>query len=276
MVEFPTRRIQVNGISLQVIDAGSGEPVLLLHGFPDSSQLWRKQLPALLDAGYRVIAPDLRGFGHSDRPEGVEAYRTNLLLGDITGLLEELGTPRVRLVGHDGGAALGWALASLVPQTVERLVTLSVPHPAVFYGSIAQYQKSWYMLFFQYEGLAEEALQRDDWQLFRAWARGAQDIDRYVADLSRPGALTAVLNWYRANTTPARLFGPRPAALPPITAPTLTAWATGDDYLTGQPFLDSAQHVAGPFRYERFEDCSHWIPLDQPERLNRLLLEFLP
>jgi pimeloyl-ACP methyl ester carboxylesterase len=273
--EQTSRRVRVNGIELQVVEQGQGDPVLLLHGFPDSSRLWRHQIPALVEAGFRVIAPDLRGFGQSDRPEGVEQYQLERLLGDVLGLLDQADVGRARVVGHDWGAFLAWALASFVPARVEQLVALSVAHPSTIFGSIEQYEKSWYMLLFQLEGLAEEALRRDDWRLARAWMAGAPDLDAYLADLGRPGALTAGLNWYRANATPAGLFGlAAPVAWPPVAAPTLGFWSDRERYLTEDGFAKSADHVAGPYRYERIEGAGHWLQLDRPDRLNRLLIDF--
>jgi pimeloyl-ACP methyl ester carboxylesterase len=144
--------------------AGERAPggVPLLHGFPDSSKRWRHEVPVLVEAGFRVIAPDLRGFGESDKPEGVERYA----------LREVLGTVGTNLVG----------------------------------GGIEQRRRSWYMLWFKFPGVAEEALPRDDWRLFREWMGGKGDIERWIADLSRPGALTVGLNWYRSNIQP-ELFG---------------------------------------------------------------------
>lgn len=267
--------MNINGLSLHVVDEGSGSPVLLLHGFPDSSRLWRHQIPALRNAGYRVIAPDLRGFGDSDKPPEVGAYAMPVLLSDVVGVLDTLGIERACVVGHDWGAVLAWGLAALLPQRVDRLVVLSVGHPSVFARlPIQQREKSWYMLLFQFEGVAERLLERDDWKLFREWTRGDGDTDRYVEDLARPGALTAGLNWYRANVAPAAQLE-APLELPPVKAPTLGIWSGRDHYLIEEGMRRSAGQVQGPWRYERIEDASHWIPLDAPERLNDLLLDFL-
>jgi pimeloyl-ACP methyl ester carboxylesterase len=270
------RRIAGDGIELAVLDEGEGEgaPVLLLHGFPDSSNLWRHQLPALTGAGMRVIAPDLRGFGASDRPQRVEDYRVGRTLGDLVAVLDALGVERVRLVGHDFGAGAAWAFAALHPERVERLVAMSVGHPGARGTSMADREKAWYQLLFQFEGVAEELLSRDDWSLLREWLRGHGDLERYVSDLGRPGALTAGLNWYRANLHPARELEPR-RQFPPVAAPTLGLWSTGDSYLREEPMRHSGNHVTGPWRYERIDGASHWMQLDAPGRVNALLLDFL-
>jgi pimeloyl-ACP methyl ester carboxylesterase len=140
--------------------------------------------------------------------------------------------------------------------------------------SIEQREKAWYQLLFQFTGVAEELLMRDDWKLFRQFLRGDGDLERYIADLSRPGALTAGLNWYRANAAPQRELEPR-HAMPAVAAPTLGMWSSRDNYLTEDRMLGSAEHVSGPWRYERIENASHWMQLDAPERINDLLLDFL-
>jgi pimeloyl-ACP methyl ester carboxylesterase len=161
------------------------------------------------------------------------------------------------------------------PERVDHLVAISVGYPgAGGRPTLEQLQKGWYRLLFQFEGLAEELVQQDDWYLLRELLQGGGDVEQYIADLSEPGALTAGMNWYRANLPPRGLLaGPR--ALPPVQAPTLGIFGTRDLYLTEGPMLRSAEHVRGPWRYERFEGAGHWIPLEVPERLNALLLEFL-
>jgi pimeloyl-ACP methyl ester carboxylesterase len=269
------RRVAGDGVELAVADEGDGPPVLLLHGFPDSSYVWRHQIPALVGAGRRVIAPDLRGFGQSDRPEGVEEYAMRRLVGDVIAVLDGLGILRADVVGHDYGAALAWVVAARVADRVERLVALSVGHPNTYRRMpVEEREKWWYQLFFLFEGVAEEALMEADWRLMREFTRGDGDLERWVVDLGRPGALTAALNWYRANSRPERDVGPR-APFPTVAAPTLGIWSSRDNYLAERPMLESAEHVTGPWRYERIEGASHWLQLDAPERVNELLLEFL-
>ena len=271
----PMRRVAGDGVTLAVVDEGEGRPVLLLHGFPDSSQVWRDPVPALVKSGMRVIAPDLRGFGESDKPEAVEEYAVSRSVADVLALLDGLGIERAHVVGHDWGAAVAWVLAAFAPTRVERLVAMSAGHPnALRSPSIEQREKAWYQLLFQFAGAAEELLMRDDCKLFRDLLRGDGDLERYLADLSRPGALTAALGWYRANAAPDRELERR-SALPAVAAPTLGLWSSGDNYLTEDGMLRSAEHVTGPWRYERIEGASHWMQRDVPARINELLLEFL-
>src|SRR5262245_40110835 len=268
--------VESNGLLFHVRDEGEGEPVLLLHGYPDSSRLWRCQVPALTAAGFRAGAPDLRGFGESDRPDRVASYALPNILGDVLGILDAAVRDRTHVGGPDWRAVVGWALAATMPSRVARLVALTVGHPSGFFADpIGQRERSWYILFYQHAGLAEEALRRDDWRLFRQLGRGEGDVDAHIRDLDRPGALTAAMNWYRANA-PAEAFGvANPMPLPPVSCPVLGVWPARDPFLGEAQMLASAEHCQGGWRYERVDDVSHWIPLDAPDRLNRLVLGFL-
>jgi pimeloyl-ACP methyl ester carboxylesterase len=267
-------RVDVDGVSIEYQVTGEGRPVVLLHGFPDSGRLWRDQVPALSAAGFQVIVPDLRGYGRSSKPDAVEAYSLPLLAGDVQAVLAEQQISRAHIVGHDWGAALAWVLASLVPDQVDHLAVLSVGHPATLLRTLEQRQLSWYMLLFQFAGVAERWLTDDNWASFRTWARHP-DSDQVIADLEASGSLTPGLNWYRANIPPASWVGP-PLQLPPVQAPAMGIWSTGDMALTEVQMTDSAENVAGPWRYERLDGPGHWMQLDAPGRVNELLLDFLP
>jgi pimeloyl-ACP methyl ester carboxylesterase len=266
------RTVKVNRISLHVEEYGKGTPVLLLHGWPDSSYVWRNQIPFLTRHGFRTIVPDMRGFGQSSRPPEVAEYALSKSVGDVTGLLDAVGLESAHVVGHDWGAAVAWGTAMAHPDRVEKLVVLSVGHPSVP-RSLRQDEMAWYQLFFQFEGIAEANLAYDDWAWLRRFLRGAGDQERYEQDLSRPGALAASLNWYRANLAP-KMPAPSPE-LPPVHVPTLGIWSTNDHYLDGQRMQNSGEYVKAQWRYEEIEGASHWIPLDAPDRLNTLLLEWL-
>jgi len=267
-------RVDANGLGFELLDEGEGPAVLLLHGFPDTHRVWREQLPALLDAGYRVIAPDLRGRGASDMPEAVEAYNIATMLGDVTGIMDARGVERAFVVGHDFGAVLAWATAILLPDRVEKLVAMSVGNPAGWREPpLHQRMLSWYMLFFQFEGIAEAWLQHDDWKLLREWLADAPDRESYVEDLARPGRLTAGLNYYRANLAPR--MPDEWLELPPVRVPTMGMWSTRDFALTEEQMTGSGAMVEAPWRYERVEDAGHWLQLEQPGRVNPLLLDFL-
>jgi pimeloyl-ACP methyl ester carboxylesterase len=270
---LPGTRVEANGLSFHVVDEGEGTPVLLLHGFPDSSWMWRNQIPALVEAGYRVIAPDLRGFGESDKPQDPKAYAMQTLVTDVVGILDALGVERSHVVGHDWGAALAWSYAAFFPGKVERLTAIAVGHPKAFFRALtrtSQGLRSWYMLFFQIPRFSESVLSRNDFAAFRRMFRSVPDMEQYVQALSRPGALTAALNWYRANARPTQ----GTPDVPNVVAPTLGVWGTRDFALTERQMTSSAEFVEGPFRYERIE-AGHWLMLQKPEELNRILLEWL-
>jgi pimeloyl-ACP methyl ester carboxylesterase len=266
--------VELGNVTLHVRDSGTGEPVVLLHGWPDTGELWTHQIAALTAAGYRAIAPDLRGFGASSKPADVAAYATPAHVGDVVGLLDALDIPRAHLVGHDWGAAIAWVTAALAPQRVASVTALSVGHPAsIRTAGWRQRQMSWYMLLFQFRGVAEEWLSANDFRNFREWSRHPQ-ADSVAARLAEPGALTASLGIYRANLPPESLIAP-PPELPPVTVPAMGVWSTRDLALTEENMTNSAKFVAAPWRYERIEGAGHWMQLEAPDALNALLLDFL-
>jgi pimeloyl-ACP methyl ester carboxylesterase len=270
-----TKELQINGLRYHVADAGEGPAVILLHGFPDTSRLWRSQIDALVRAGYRAIAPDLRGRGRTEQPPSVADYALPKIAQDVAAVLTALGVTRAHVVGHDWGAAVAWLFAALFPDRVDHLVALSVGFPgATGKPNLEELQKGWYRLLIQFEGVAETLFQQDDWYLFRELMQGSGDVAQAIADLGEPGALTAAFNWYRANLPPGRMLAS--GALPAVQAPVLGIWSDGDRYLAERSMTASAAKVAGPWRYVRIAGASHWIPLDQPDVLNRLLLEFFP
>lgn len=263
------RRIDVGEVFLLVADDGEGRPVLLLHGFPDSHLLWRRQIPALVEAGFRAIAPDLRGFGESDRPERRNSYEMPMIVDDLRNLLDALSVEAAHVVGHDWGAIAAWAFAGWEPKRVLSLTAISVGHPRSFLApSLSQIARSWYAIFFGLPWLPEKALSARRWELLRRLFGASPDFDRYLQDLSRPGALTAALNWYRANTLRSFL------QYPSVQAPTLGVWGSKDWALGERQMTRSRQYVRATFRYEKLE-AGHWIPLRRAEVLNPLLIEFV-
>jgi len=221
-----------------------------------------------------VVVPDLRGYGRSDKPEQVDAYSMMLLAGDVMAMMSDAGVDRAHVVGHDWGAGLAWAMASLAPGSVDHLVVMSVGNPVTFLRTLEQRQKSWYMLLFQFPGIAERWLTEDNWANFRVWA-GHPDADQVIAELEETGSLTPGLNYYRANVGPESWVGP-PLELPPVQAPAMGLWSTGDIALTEVQMTDSAKNMAGSWRYERLDGPGHWMQLEAPDQVNALLLDFLP
>jgi pimeloyl-ACP methyl ester carboxylesterase len=266
----PIERVTGDGISLRVSVEGRGAPVLLLHGFPDSLDLWRHQVPALVDAGFRTIALDLRGFGESDRPVRARDYVMPRVVEDLKRVLKHYGVRRAHVVGHDWGSIAAWGFAGWAPECVDRLVAISVGHPRSFVRALArQAWRSWYAAFFQLPRIPEAAVRARDWAVFRRLFGGSRDFERYLSDLARPGALTAGLNWYRANGRVDRLL-----RYPPVAGPALGIWGRRDWALGERQMSGSGRYVRGEWRYEPM-DGGHWLPLSRPAELNRLLVSFL-
>jgi epoxide hydrolase 4 len=274
------RDLDVNGVRLHCVVEGEGSLVLLLHGFPETSRAWRKQMPALAER-FRVVAPDLRGFGASDKPKGISAYRTPVLADDIVALIHAFDAEHAHIVGHDWGGAVAWAVAIEHPEAVDRLAVLNCPHPAVMRRALrtnwSQIRKSWYIFAFQIPWLPELAFRRNGARLVKDVMRrtakhssifGDAVLDEYALAFSAPGAATGAINYYRAA---ARSRVPRGK----IKAQTLLIWGE-DDVALG---IELTRGMDGLFerepRIEYLPDTSHWVMEERPELVNRLLLDFL-
>jgi pimeloyl-ACP methyl ester carboxylesterase len=281
----------VNGIQMHWVEAGDGPLVVLLHGFPEFWYGWRNQIPALAQAGYRVVAPDLRGYNESDKPDGYDAYLGGPLSADVADLIAVCGEERAIVVGHDWGGAVAWMTALRHPEVVEKLVILNAPHPGAFLRAVrdpAQLLRSSYILFFQTPIAPERLLRAHNFRALRWMLRSGsqrvgaftdEDLDRYAAAFSQPGALTGSLAYYRAMGR--RMMGaarqsgaaPRDGERRTVTAPTLIIWGRNDPAL-GQAIADPGDAV--PNRKVVFiDDASHFVQADAPDRVNELLVDFL-
>jgi pimeloyl-ACP methyl ester carboxylesterase len=265
-----SRMVDANGIHMHVTTAGQGPAILLLHGFPDTHQVWRKQVPVLAGAGFRVVAPDLRGYGRTDAPPHILDYTLDKVRADVLGLLDTLKIDKVHLVGHDWGAILGWQLVSMVPQRIERFVTLSTGHPkAIAHAGILQQMRMAYVPLFCLPGIAEGMLKAADWFALRQFTSEPGQAELWKRELGAPGRLTAALNYYRANLKLAL-----PQSYPRVKVPVMGIWSDRDPALGEKQMLDSAHYVDGEFRFERIHDADHWLQLTAHERVNALLLDF--
>ena len=270
-MDLKGQSIRVNEINLHVFVEGTGPDVIMLHGFPDTARVWRNQIPALVQAGYRVTVPDLRGCGDTDAPVGKNNYVIDMLIKDVTGMMDHLGIKNARFIGHDWGAILGWFVAIEHPERVERYVAMSVGHPTSYKkGGVEQKLRSWYAVAFQVPYITEVMTQSFNWKLLRVLTKNHPEGRYWIEDKSRPGRLTAGLNWYRANMV-RMLFGSPGNAMVPV----LGIWSSGDKFLSERQMKQSNRYVKAPWRYERIDNSSHWIQLDVPERLNTLLIEYL-
>lgn len=286
MASEPWRHVEavVNGVKLHWVEAGEGPLVILLHGFPEHWYAWRHQIPFLAAAGFRVLAPDMRGYNLSEKPRGVGRYRVEELTQDVAELARHAGAERAHVVGHDWGGLVAWWLAILHPGVVSRLAILNAPHPAVVRRGLfshGQLRKSRYIFFFQLPVLAERRFAAGDFAVLRRYLRrdpvrpqafSEEDIQRYVEAIGRPGALTAAMNYYRAAFRAAPFLALK--ARRRIEAPVLMIWGERDRYL-GLHLLSGTQEWVPKLRVERIPEASHWVQADAPQKVNELLLEFL-
>lgn len=281
------RRVDVGEVSMSVQQMGpaDGAPVVMLHGFPELGYSWRNQAAALAEAGYRAIVPDLRGYGESDRPVGTASYAFPSLVGDVLGLIGALGHESAHVAGHDWGGSLAWVSAARAPEQVRSLIIVNAPHPvasAECRQIPEQQQRSWYMLLFQFEGVAEEWLARDDMAnleclVFDTAAPhtfGPDERAVFKGALARPGALTAALEYYRANIPPRSWLTP-PPELPPVEVPTLIVWAEDDAYMSPVLLDRSITKVVGPFEVVRLPGVSHWAQQEAPADVSAAMLAHL-
>lgn len=262
-----------DGLGLHVVEDGplDGEAVVLVHGWPDTHRVWRHQVPALTRLGYRTIVYDQRGFGQSDRPTEVAGCHVFNAMADITSILDTLSIDRAHLVGHDWGAPPCWLAAAFAPERVRTLVAISVGHPQAFRSAgLEQKEKSFYMLLFQFTDVAEQWLSDNDWANMKMLIRNPRDWSDRRAELEKPGALTASLNWYRANMSPESLVE-APISLPPVTVPTMGIMGADDWALTETQMIASASYVDAEFRYEVVADSHHWCQTEKPGTVNGLL-----
>lgn len=275
--------LQTNGITLHAVEAGppDGPLVTLLHGFPEFWYGWRYQIETLANAGYHVLAPDQRGYNLSDKPRGIFAYNLDALAGDVVGLIDAAGREKAYLVGHDWGAAAAWWTAIKYPQRLEKVAILNGPHPKVMRWNLlhnrAQRRKSRYFFFFQIPFLPERRMRLDDWQTniralqrtSRAGAFSEADMVLYRQAWSQPGAANGMLNWYRAalRSRPKRVPSQR------VTVPTLLIWGAKDRFL-GRELAPPSIDLCDEGKLVFIEEASHWVQHEEPEQVNKLLLEF--
>ena len=276
-----TNKQSGNPVTLHVVQAGpeDGPLIILLHGFPEFWYGWKHQIQPLADAGFRVWVPDQRGYNLSDKPTGIDAYRLDTLVADVIGLIDAAGQQKAVIVGHDWGAAVAWWTAVSHPERVERLVVMNVPHPVAMKKfarrDLGQMRRSWYIGFFQLPWLPETLSRLGNWSaLVRTLLSSSRpgtfrraDLEHYKTAWSQPGALTSMINWYRAalQKPPARQPSIR------VIVPTLLIWGTQDKFLKremAQPSIDLCDNGRVVF----LENATHWVQHEEPERVNELII----
>ncbi len=284
MIPYDHETIVTNGVRLHVVQAGpvDGPLVILLHGFPEFWYGWRKQIDALASRGLRVWAPDQRGYNLSEKPSGIDAYNLDALSADVTGLIDAAGRDTAYLGGHDWGAAVAWWTACKYPDRIAKLVILNVPHHNVFRKTVLtdpqQRLKSWYMGFFQIPILPELIIRQADIRAFTQALTGTsrrgtftpEDLAEYRRAWRQPGAITAMLNWYRAvvQRAPAQTPDPR------VKMPTRILWGKKDRFLKWE-MAQASLELCDQGELFFFDDATHWVQHEEPERVNQLIGDFL-
>jgi len=269
-------------VSLQAAAAGpkDGPVIVLLHGFPEFWYSWHKQLEPLAAAGFRVIVPDQRGYNLSSKPSGVAAYALTELISDVVAIADQLGQQKIFLAGHDWGAAVAWSTALLHPQRVAKLAVLNVPHPSVMRKFLStrprQFLRSWYMFFFQLPWLPEALFSAHNFRigtrsLLRSSRPGTfseQDLAQYRASWSQPGALTAMINWYRALFRTRARFADKT-----VRVPTRILWGERDAFLLTEMAHESLRYCTSAELFT-FPNATHWLQHEEPNRISELLIDF--
>ena len=277
--------IKANGLRFRAMVDGPADAdmVILLHGFPEGAESWSKQVDALAHAGFLAVAPDLRGYGLSDAPEGVESYSIDQLAEDVRFIITSFGRSAAHVAGHDWGAMVAWYFAGRYPEMAKTLTALSVPHPAALAaasrGDEDQQARSRYVGLFLMEGKAEQVLADDDYRRLRsmfslgpnpdAVPRGL--IDHFTRSVSRPGRLTAALNYYRANLVAGGGAWETPIRIGPIKMPTALLWGDQDPALGRSAAEATARYVEGEYRFEVLEGAGHWLQFERPAEVSLAL-----
>jgi pimeloyl-ACP methyl ester carboxylesterase len=269
--------VRVRGLLFDVTVAGpdDGIPILLLHGFPQNATMWDALSPALHAAGLRTIAPDQRGYSPGARPADVKAYALAECVADAVALLDAFGLDAAHVAGHDWGAAVAWGLAAGYPERVHTVTALSVPHPRAFGRALLtspdQLRRSAYILLFRRAGTAEKLLLDDDARRLRGVFAGSgldgAAVNRYVAPMLAPGALTAALNWYRALDLAGR------HGVGKVSAPTTYVWSDGDRAIGRVAAEKCGSEVTGEYRFVKLPGVSHWIPDEAPRTVADAIID---
>lgn len=271
-----TTELTANNLTFNCRTAGTtGEPVILLHGFPETSHMWVDLLPKLEASGYRCLAPDQRGYSPGARPEGIQNYRYQDMAGDVVALADAWGVGKFHLVGHDWGAGAGWAVVGLYPERIASWSALSVPHIGAFGRAIRededQAKRSTYITFFQEPGVAEAALSANDFAGLKGVWSASSDAEKaeYISVFSQPGALTGALNWYRGSSgiEPNTMFGD-------VHTPTLLVWGNADNAIGRVGVENAAQFMKGPYTFVEL-DAGHWLIQEKFDAVSEAILAHL-
>nr|WP_319556656.1 alpha/beta hydrolase [uncultured Vibrio sp.] len=266
----------INGdITIQAYEKGQGEPIIFVHGFPDSANAWRHQVDPFVSVGYRVITLDMRGYGKTSKPMEKEHYHITMLASDVKAVLEHLNIEKAHVVGHDWGSVVSWAFAGIYPQATKSLTAISAGHPLGILSmpDIQQREMSWYFFFFQLP-MAQDLIAAEDWKLFKEWIRNHPEWENWKEAFKEGKDIVPGLNWYRNALN---LESPMKAEdLGHVQAPCLGIWSEHDYYLGEKQMKDSVHFIGenASFEFARVNDATHWVQLDKPDEINQLVLNF--
>lgn len=279
----------INGLKMHYVEKGQGPLAVLLHGFPEMWWSWRYQIPALVEAGYRVVVPDLRGYNET---EAKGPYDIDTLRDDVVGLLDHLGADKATIVAHDWGGGVAWHLASTHQARCAKLVVMNCPHPLVFQkalrGNWSQLRRSWYMFAFQLPVLPELALRaghgRGATRMLSSVSLdktnfGAAELEPFASAVLKPGRASGMVGWYRAMFRAGIRAGrgtPRPLQrYETITIPTLLLWAMDDVALGYEDVVPGTERYVPGIEVQTIAHCGHFVQQEQPREVNRRMVEFL-
>ncbi|EJG0516874.1 alpha/beta hydrolase, partial [Vibrio parahaemolyticus] len=260
---------------IQAYEKGQGEPIVFVHGFPDSANAWRNQIDPFVNAGYRVITLDMRGYGKTSKPIEKEHYHITMLASDVKSVVDHLDIEKAHVVGHDWGAAVSWAFAGIYPEATKSLTAISVGHPfgLLSMPDIKQREMSWYFFFFQLP-MAQDLLAAEDWKLLKEWVRNHPEWNQWKEVFKESKDIIPGLNWYRNALN---LESPmKPEDLGVVQAPCLGIWSEHDHYLGEKQMKDSVHFIGenASFEFVRVNDATHWVQLDKPQEINEVVLKF--
>lgn len=279
--------VTVNGIHMHYVTMGEGPLLVLLHGFPEFWYSWRYQIP-VLSKKFKVVVPDMRGYGDTEKPIGIEKYRIEELVRDVVELISSVGHEDAVVAGNDWGGIIGWTTAMMAPNVVKKLIIMNAPHPAIYqvnaFKNYEQMKKSWYMFFYLLPEVPEKVLSANNFeflnQIFSLSIKridkfSQYDIDNYISSWSKEGGLTGGLNYYRANIN-SDFWGSLDESIPfpKIKCPTLQIWGEDDVFLGKELTENTQEWIDNKYRLQMISNCGHWVQQEAPEEVNKIMLDF--
>lgn len=278
--------VKVNGIRMHYVTMGDGHLIVLLHGFPEFWYSWRHQIPTL-SRQFKVVAPDLRGYGETEKPVKIDAYKIEKIVKDIVELVHGLGYEKATIAGHDWGGIISWSIAMMAPDVVEKLIVMNAPHPGVYSKhmtkNIKQMLRSWYVFFFLIKGLPELILGSNNYKALKSSLLMSsvrkevftdKDIETYVSSW-KSGGVSGGINYYRANLGLRYWSNSKVVSFPKIRAPVRQIWAEDDVFLGKELTKNTKEFIDAPYRLHLIPNCGHWLQQEASDEVNAVMIKFL-